>query len=75
MNQQQSIRKIASPLLKLPNGHLLKQQVVEIQEGVVVNYFQLTSELARTEWWSGLIQLKYDAEGLLRAYYEGKQIE
>lgn len=73
--KNQHLRKIASNKILLPDGQVLSQSVVEIVSGRVEKVYSLTSEQAQTEWWSGWIQLRYDAEGHLLAFYGGKQIE
>ena len=73
-NRKKLIR-IASNQLQLLNGDLLRQQVVEIQSGVVVRYYPLQEELPQTEWWSGLILLNQEDDGTIAAYHNGKRIE
>ena len=58
----------------LPDGSILQQAVVEIQEGRVVNYFEFREELPMTEWLGGEIRVKRDEEGILRALWNGKVI-
>lgn len=58
----------------LPDGSILQQAVVEIQEGRVVNYFEFREELPMTEWLGGEIRVERDAEGILRALWNGKVI-
>ena len=58
----------------LPDGSILQQAVVEIQEGRVVNYFEFREELPVTEWLGGEIRVERDEEGILRALWNGKVI-
>ena len=58
----------------LPDGSILQQSVVEIQEGRVVNYFEFREELPMTEWLGGEIRVERDEEGILRALWNGKNI-
>lgn len=58
----------------LPDGSILQQAVVEIQEGRVVNYFEFREELPMTEWLGGEIRVERDKEGILRALWNGKVI-
>ena len=58
----------------LPDGSILQQAVVEIQEGRVVNYFEFREELPMTEWLGGEIRVESDEEGILRALWNGKVI-
>ena len=57
-----------------PDGSILQQAVVEIQEGRVVNYFEFREELPMTEWLGGEIRVERDEEGILRALWNGKVI-
>lgn len=59
----------------LPDGSILQQAVVEIQEGRVVNYFEFREELPMTEWLGGEIRVERDEEGILRARWNGKRID
>ena len=58
----------------LPDGSILQQAVVEIQEGRVVNYFEFREELPMTEWLGGEIRVERDEEGILCALWNGKVI-
>lgn len=58
----------------LPDGSILQQAVVEIQEGRVVNYFEFREELPMTEWLGGEIRVELDEEGIRRALWKGKRI-
>ena len=58
----------------VPDGSILQQAVVEIQEGRVVNYFEFREELPMTEWLGGEIRVERDEEGILRALWNGKNI-
>ena len=58
----------------LPDGSILQQAVVEIQEGRLVNYFEFREELPMTEWLGGEIRVERDEEGILRALWNGKNI-
>lgn len=58
----------------LPDGSILQQAVVEIQEGRVVNYFEFREELPMTEWLGGEIRVERDEDGILRALWNEKNI-
>ena len=58
----------------LPDGSILQQAVVEIQEGRVVNYFEFREELPMTEWLGGEIRVERDEEGILCALWNGKRL-
>ncbi len=68
------MRRCGAHQVILPDGSILQQAVVEIQEGRVVNYFEFREELPMTEWLGGEIRVKRDEEGILRALWNGKVI-
>ena len=74
MKKQIQSRRIASNELLMPEGELLTQQVVLLEEGYVVRMHPLEKEEPRTEWMQGRVELKRDQHGI-RAYYKGKQLE
>lgn len=68
------MRRCGAHQVILPDGSILQQAVVEIQEGRVVNYFEFREELPMTEWLGGEIQVERDEDGILRALWNGKVI-
>lgn len=68
------MRRCGALQVILPDGSILQQAVVEIQEGRVVNYFEFREELPMTEWLGGEIRVERDEEGILRALWNGKVI-
>lgn len=70
----EDFRRCGAHLVILPDGSILQQAVVEIQEGRVVNYFEFREELPMTEWLGGEIRVESDEEGILRALWNGKVI-
>lgn len=68
------MRRCGAHQVILPDGLILQQAVVEIQEGRVVNYFEFREELPMTEWLGGEIRVERDEEGILRALWNGKVI-
>ena len=68
------MRRCGAHQVILPDGSILQQAVVEIQEGRVVNYFEFREELPKTEWLGGEIRVERDEEGILRALWNGKNI-
>ena len=68
------MRRCGAHQVILPDGSILQQAVVEIQEGRVVNYFEFREELPKTEWLGGEIRVERDEEGILRALWNGKVI-
>ena len=45
-----TMKRIAYAQVELPDGILLKRQVVEFSEGQYLRHYPLTEELAFTEW-------------------------
>ena len=68
------MRRCGAHQVILPDGSILQQAVVEIQEGRVVNCFEFREELPMTEWLGGEIWVERDEEGILRALWNGKVI-
>ena len=68
------MRRCGAHQVILPDGSILQQAVVEIQEGRVVNSFEFREELPMTEWLGGEIRVERDEEGILRALWNGKVI-
>lgn len=68
------MRRCGAHQVILPDGSILQQAVVEIQEGRVVNCFEFREELPMTEWLGGEIRVECDEEGILRALWNGKVI-
>ena len=68
------MRRCGAHQVILPDGSILQQAVVEIQEGRVVNYFEFREELPMTEWLGGETRVERDEEGILRALWNGKVI-
>ena len=68
------MRRCGAHQVILPDGSILQQAVVEIQEGRVVNYFEFREELPMTECLGGEIRVERDEEGILRALWNGKVI-
>lgn len=68
------MRRCGAHQVILPDGSILQQAVVEIQEGRVVNYFEFREELPMTEWLGGEIRVERDEDGILRALWNGKNI-
>lgn len=67
-------RRCGAHQVILPDGSILQQAVVEIQEGRVVNYFEFREELPMTEWLGGEIRVERDEDDILRALWNGKVI-
>ena len=71
----EDLRRYGAHQVILPDGSILQQAVVEIQEGRVVNYFEFREELPMTEWLGGEIRVERDEDGILRALWNGKRID
>ena len=65
----EDLRRCGAHQVILPDGSILQQAVVEIQEGRVVNYFEFREELPMTEWLGGEIRVERDEDGILRALW------
>lgn len=67
------MRRVGAHCIK--NGDtFLKQGVVEIEEGRVVNYYTFRDELPMTEWLGGMIELRRDDKGILHAFQNDKKL-
>lgn len=67
------MRRVAAHEL-LIDGQMLRQAVVEIAEGRVVNYYTFDRELPMTEWLGGTIEVRRSEEGVLEAYQQGRRL-
>ena len=56
-------------------GEELKQCVVEIMDGKVVNYFTFKDELPLTEWLGGRIDVITDVDGRQVAFWNETMLE
>lgn len=70
----EDFRRCGAHEVRLPDGTVLRQAVVEVEEERVVNYYEFTNELPMTEWLGGRINVKHDENGILRAYWQGKKL-
>lgn len=68
------MRRCGAHEVRLSDGTVLTQAVVEIEDGRVVNYYEFRDELPMTEWLGGVIEVKRDEEGILRAMWGSKQL-
>lgn len=62
------MKRYASHFVILPEQDYLKQHVVELENGYVVNVFPLTEELEDIEWLPGAIYLAQTEGGLTATY-------
>lgn len=51
------MKRFASHYLYLPNKGFMKQYVIEMERGYVVNFYPLTEEIESVEWMPGVIEL------------------
>lgn len=68
------MRRCGAHVVRLPDGSLLLQAVVEVEEGRVVNYYEFRDELPMTEWLGGEIVVERDEQEVLRALWHGKRL-
>jgi len=66
------MRRCGAHEVVLADGTVLRQAVVETEEGRVVNYYEFHDELPMTEWLGGRIEVFRDEEGILRATWGEK---
>lgn len=71
---EQNFRRVASHEVKTDNG-TITLCIVEICNGIVVNYYKFDGEMPLTEWLGGTIYIKCDERNMLRAYQNGELIE
>lgn len=68
------MRRCGAHTILLPDGSVLQQAVVEIEDDRVVNYYEFRDELPMTEWLGGEISVVRDEEGILRAIWQEQLI-
>lgn len=73
MGSTSSRKKIAAHRIILPN-ETIPMGVLEMEDGVVIGWNKLTEETPMTLWMSGEIEVKSDAQDILRAYRDGKML-
>lgn len=64
------LRRVAANRV-IVDGARLRQCVVELQDGVVTDYYTFTDEVPFTEWLGGIIEIKKDMTGFLVAEWNG----
>ena len=67
-------RRCGAHTVVLPDGTILQQAVVEIEEDRVVNYYEFREELPMTEWLGGAMRVERDEEGIRCALWNGKRL-
>lgn len=68
------MRRCGAHTILLPDGSVLQQAVVEIEDDRVVNYYEFRDELPMTEWLGGEISVVRDEDGILRAIWQEQLI-
>lgn len=68
------MRRCGAHTILLPDGSVLQQAVVEIEDDRVVNYYEFRDELPMTEWLGGEISVVRDEDGILRAIWQEQYI-
>lgn len=51
--ERNKLRRIAVSRLHMPDGRVLHNQVIELENEILQSHFPLTEELASTEWLGG----------------------
>lgn len=68
------MRRCGAHEVILVDGRILRQAVVEIENGRVVNYYEFQDELPMTEWLGGTIEVRHDESGMLSAYWQNERL-
>lgn len=71
---QKKCRRIAANEVFVDDNKL-NLCIVEIDSAIVTNYYQFNEEQPNTEWVGGIITLKRDEAGQLKAYKNENLIE
>ena len=69
-----TFRRCGAHKVRLPDGSVLNQAIVEMEDGRVVNYYEFSCELPVTEWLGGEIAVERDVCGILRAHWQGSRL-
>lgn len=69
------MKRYAAHQVVLKDGTAIEQGIVELSdEGVVASTFPFRHEQPMTEWLGGVIEVKVDEAGILRAYHHGHRL-
>lgn len=69
------MKRYAAHQIVLEDGTAIEQGIVELSDGgVVARTFPFWHEMPMTEWLGGVIEVKADEVGRLRAYHHGHQL-
>ncbi len=71
-DRNQSIRRIAANIIETPT-ETIEQGIIVIQDGFVLKAYTFTEEEPMTEWTTGVLTIRPDNDGKLRAY-KGDQL-
>lgn len=75
MKRNDRARRVAVHRLIVDNSEVIEPGVIEIHNGKVTDYYELTGEQPSTEWLGGVVFIKNDDTNWPRAYRDGKLIE
>lgn len=66
------MKRYAAHQIVLEDGTAIEQGIVELSDGgIVARIFPFWHEQPMTEWLGGVIEVKADEAGCLRAYHHG----
>ena len=69
------MKRYAAHQIVLEDGTAIEQGIVELSDGgVVARTFSFWHEQPMTEWLGGVIEVKGDEAGRLRAYHHGHRL-
>lgn len=69
------MKRYAAHRVVLKDGTAIEQGIVELSDGgVVARTFPFWHEQPMTEWLGGVIEVKADEAGRLRAYHHGHRL-
>ncbi|WP_155808488.1 hypothetical protein [Xylanibacter brevis] len=69
------LKKIACHQIVFEDHSIQSMAVVELEDGFVTRCYPLEGEQPQTEWLSGTIKLQRDNQGLMKAFYNGKELK
>ena len=74
-NGSERMKRYAAHQIVLGDGTAIEQGIVELSDGgVVARTFPFWHEQPMTEWLGGVIEVKADEAGRLRAYHHGHRL-
>lgn len=74
-NGNERMKRYAAHQIVLEDGTAIEQGIVELSDGgIVARTFPFRHEQPMTEWLGGVIEVKADEAGRLRAYHHGHRL-